>query len=47
MRAAHTTAMEEAASATAEKLFKDVQCVRETDILVQHQPLQGGFVCDR
>ena len=26
--------------------FKNVQCVRETDVLVEHQPPQGVFVCD-
>jgi len=26
--------------------FKKVECVRETDILLDQQPLQGVFVCD-
>ena len=27
-------------------LFQDVQCVRETEILVEQQAPQGVFVCD-
>ena len=33
-------------SESGPSFFKNVQCVRETEILVEQQPPQGVFVCD-
>jgi len=31
---------------TLPPFFKNVECVRETEILVEQQPPQGVFICD-
>ena len=36
----------EAELVPAAPFFKNVQCARETEILVEQQPPQGVFVCD-